>query len=61
MTDRKQQPAQLKRRIALLEGQLSAEKDFSKKVFEGYREALYELVELRLRLKEAENALRGEE
>ena len=60
MTDRKQQPAQLKRRIATLEGQLAAEKEAGQKVWDGYREALYELVEVKQRLQAVEKALRGE-
>lgn len=60
MTDRKQQPAQLKRRIALLEGQLAAEKEAAMRVWNGYRDALYELVEVKQRLQAVEKALRGE-
>ena len=60
MTDRKQQPAQLKRRIATLEGQLAAEKEACQKAWDGYRQTLYELVEVRLRLEAVEKALRGE-
>jgi hypothetical protein len=60
MTDRKNQPAQLKRRIAVLEGQLAAEKEAAYRVWEGYKKALYESVELRLRLEAVEKALRGE-
>lgn len=60
MSDRKQQPAQLKRRIALLEGQLAAEKEAAMRVWNGYRDALYELVEVKQRLEAVEKALRGE-
>jgi hypothetical protein len=60
MTDRKEQPAQLKRRIAILEGQLAAEKERAEKAWEGYRKALYENVDVKLRLEAVENALRGE-
>ncbi len=60
MTDRKDQPAQLKRRIALLEGQLAAEKARAEKAWGGYRSALYELVEIKLRMEAVEKALRGE-
>jgi hypothetical protein len=60
MTDRKEQPAQLKRRIAILEGQLAAEKERSEKAWEGYRNALYENVDIKLRLEAVEKALRGE-
>jgi hypothetical protein len=61
MRDRKEQPAQLKRRIALLEGQLAAEKEAAHRVWEGYRKALYENVDIRLRLEAVEKALRGDE
>ena len=61
MSDKKEQPAQLKRRIALLEGQLAAEKEACYKVWDGYRAALYELVEIKLRLEAVEKALRGED
>jgi hypothetical protein len=60
MTDRKEQPAQLKRRIAILEGQLAAEKERAEKAWEGYRNALYENVDVKLRLEAVEKALRGE-
>lgn len=60
MSDRKQQPAQLKRRIALLEGQLAAEKEAAMRAWNGYRDALYELVEVKQRLQAVEKALRGE-
>jgi hypothetical protein len=60
MTDRKEQPAQLKRRIAILEGQLAAEKERAEKAWEGCRKALYENVDIKLRLEAVEKALRGE-
>lgn len=60
MSDRKQQPAHLKRRIATLEGQLAAEKEAAMRVWNGYRDALYELVEVKQRLQAVEKALRGE-
>ena len=59
MTDRKQQPAQLKRRIAQLEGQLAAEKEACQKAWDGYRNALYELVEVRLKLEDITDVLLG--
>lgn len=61
MTDRKEQPAQLKRRIRVLEGQLAAEKEACAQVWNGYRNALYELVEIKVRLDEVQKALRGGE
>jgi len=60
MTDRKEQPAQLKRRIAILEGQLVAERERAEKAWEGYRNALYENVDIKLRLEAVEKALRGD-
>ena len=60
MTDRKEQPAQLKRRITRLEGQLSAEKEACSKAWDAYRHTLYELVEVQQRLEAVEKALRGE-
>lgn len=60
MSERKEQPAELKRRIKVLEGQLQAERSRADKAWEGYRSVAYELVELRLRQEAAERALRGE-
>lgn len=60
MNARKEQPAQLKRRIAILEGQLAAEKEAGQRLWGGYRDALYELVEVKQRLEAVEKALRGE-
>jgi hypothetical protein len=60
MSDRSQQPASLKRRIAVLEGQLAAEQDRSDKAFEDYRATLYDLVEIKLRLEAVARAVNGE-
>ena len=60
MSDRKQQPAQLQRRIAQLEGQLAAEREIAEQAKDAYRSALYELVDAKLRLEAVERALRGE-
>lgn len=60
MTDRKEQPAQLKRRIRVLEGQLAAERKRADEAWDHYRASAYELVDLRLRQEAAEKALRGE-
>jgi hypothetical protein len=60
MSDRKEQPAQLKRRIAQLEGQLAVEQQRAEKSWEAYRAALYELVEVKIKLGAVEKALRGE-
>jgi hypothetical protein len=60
LTERKDQPAQLKRRIAQLEGQLAAEQERSEKAWSGYRAALYEMVEIKLRLEAVVRAVNGE-
>jgi hypothetical protein len=60
MSDRSQQPAQLKRRIAVLEGQLAAEQERSEKAWSGYRDALSELVEIKLRMEAVVRAVNGE-
>jgi hypothetical protein len=60
MSDRSQQPAALKRRIAVLEGQLAAEQERSEKAWSGYRAALYELVEVKLRIDAVVRAANGE-
>ena len=44
-----------------LQGQLEAEKQRAEKAFEGYRNALYELVELKMKIERIERVLRGEE
>lgn len=58
--DRSQQPAVLRRKIERLEAQLAAEKEASARLYAIYREQMYELVEIRSRIQEAEKALRGE-
>jgi len=60
MNDKKPSPAQLQRRITLLEGQLVAEREMAEKAWSGYRSTLYELVEIKMRLEAVELALRGE-
>ena len=40
---------------------LEAEKERSEKAWEGYRKALYELVDVRMKLERIEAVLRGEE
>lgn len=59
-TPRKDQPAQLKRRIAQLEAHLAAEKGAAMQMWNSYRETLHEAVDLRLRLEAIERALKGE-
>lgn len=61
MTDRKSQPAQLRRRIETLEALLAAEKEAHAKTFDGYRTNLWELVELKQRHRRAMAAMNGEE
>ena len=60
MTNRKEQPAVLLRKIAQLEGRLQAEARASARAWEGYRAALYELADVQLKLEAVEKALRGE-
>jgi len=60
MSDRSQQPAALKRRIAVLEGQLAAEQERSEKAWSGYRAAMYGLVEIKLRMEAVVRAVNGE-
>lgn len=59
-TPRKDQPAQLKRRIAHLEAHLAEEKRAAMQMWNSYREALHEVVDMRLRLEAIERALKGE-
>ena len=60
MSERKEQPAQLKRRIQQLEGRLAAEQLRAEKSWDAYRSAMYELVEVKIKLGAVEKALRGE-
>ena len=60
MADRKDQPAQLKRQIERLERQLEAERQRAEKAWAGYRAALYENVEVKMKLETIERVLRGE-
>jgi len=57
---KKEQPAQLKRRIALLEALLKAEQERSSKCFEVYRDLLYENVELKHKLQLIDEVMKGE-
>lgn len=61
MTDRKSQPAQLRRRIETLEALLAAEKEAHAKTFDGYRTNLWALVELKQRHRRAIENLNGDE
>lgn len=60
MTTPKQTPVQLLRRAEKAERLLEAEKSISNKHFKNYREVLYEVVELKMRLEAIEKALKGE-
>lgn len=61
MADRKTQPAVLKREVERLNRLVEAERQRAEKAWEGYRAALYENVEIKLRLDRVEAALRGDE
>jgi hypothetical protein len=60
MTARKDQPAQLKRRIAALEEALAAEREQSRRLLAAWSDAVWERAELRQRLGAVQAALRGE-
>jgi hypothetical protein len=59
MSERKDQPAQLKRRIAVLEDRLAEEMRMHDKMRNAWRDAVFELADLRQRHKIALEALRG--
>lgn len=61
MSERKDQPAMLKKKIARLEALLAAEKEASQKAFDAYRETLYELVEAKMALKDVRESIKGVE
>ena len=61
MTDKKETPAQLKRKIRVLDARLAVEKERADVAWQGYRKAAYDLVELKIRQEDAEKALRGGE
>jgi hypothetical protein len=58
---RKDQPAQLKRRIAVLEDQLDAERAMHDKMRDAWRDAVCDKAELKQRLDAALAALRGDQ
>lgn len=60
-TDRKQQPAALRRRIETLEALLEAEKAAHARTFDNFRTTLWELVDLKQRHKRAMAEMNGEE
>lgn len=61
MTTRSEQPAALKRRIEVLEAQLTAEKDRADKMFRLYTENLRECVEHKVMLDRIRRMLEGQE
>lgn len=50
-----------KLQFPLLDRLLNSKRERSEKVLSAYREVLFELVDLRLKLKQIENALHGKE
>lgn len=60
MTDRKQQPAAMRRRIETLEALLAAEKDAHARTFDNFRTTLWELVELKQRHQRAMAEMNGD-
>lgn len=53
-------PAHARRQIERLERLLEAERERSEKAWDGYREALYENVDLKMRLEAVQKAINGE-
>ena len=53
-------PAHARRQIERLERLLEAERERSEKAWDGYRKALYENVDLKMRLEAAQKAMNGE-
>ena len=60
MTTRSEQPAALKRRIEMLEAQLTAQKERANKMFDLYRETLTECVEHKVMLDRIRRMLEGQ-
>lgn len=60
MTDRTQQPAQLKRQVERLTRLLAAEKERSRKLFEAYGNVLAEKVDVSMKLQEVRRVIDGE-
>lgn len=59
MTDRSKQPAAMALKIEQLEAWLKAEKDAHQKTFAHYSDTLYELVDLKLKLKRIAEAMQS--
>ena len=53
-------PAHARRQIERLERLLEAERERSEKAWDGYRQALYENVDLKMRLEAVQKAINGE-
>ena len=53
-------PAHARRQIERLERLLEAERERSEKAWDGYRKALYENVDLKMRLEAVQKAINGE-
>ena len=53
-------PAHARRQIERLERLLEAERERSEKAWDGYRKALYENVDLKMRLEAVQKAMNGE-
>ena len=53
-------PAHARRQIKRLERLLEAERERSEKAWDGYRKALYENVDLKMRLEAVQKAINGE-
>ena len=53
-------PAHARRQIERLERLLEAERERSKKAWDGYRQALYENVDLKMRFEAVQKAMNGE-
>lgn len=53
-------PAHARRQIERLEKLLEAERERSEKAWDGYRKALYENVDLKMRLEAVQKAMNGE-
>ena len=61
MTDRTQQPAQLKRQVQRLTRLLEAERERSRKLFEAYGNVLADKVDVHLKLETIARVLNGEQ
>lgn len=60
MTDRKDQPAALKRKVERLERLLAAERELRRKAYAVYSDQLAQIVDLKMRLEAVSRAVHGE-